>query len=153
MCAVVRLARFNVENAEDESAHMNFAGLPSPAAAGVVVSFVVLHEHILTGIGDVLVFDTFGIITISALPLITFLMSLLMVSRIRYPHLANQLLRGKKTLPTLLFIFASGLLIVWNIHLAMVFGFCGFVLFGFFRWIIIGLAKKLPSKQKAAVPQ
>ena len=44
-----RLARFNVENAEDESAHMNFAGLPSPATAGVVVSSVVLHEHFLSG--------------------------------------------------------------------------------------------------------
>jgi CDP-diacylglycerol--serine O-phosphatidyltransferase len=150
MCAVVRLARFNVENEEDEAAHMNFAGLPSPAAAGVVVSFVILHEHFLTGIGDVLVYDTFGIITISALPLITFLMSLLMVSRIRYPHLTNQLLRGKKTLPALLAIFASGMLIVWNIHVAMVFGFCGYVLFGLFRWIFDCLTKKLPSRRKAA---
>ena len=153
MCAVVRLARFNVENEEDEPAHMNFAGLPSPAAAGVVVSFVILHEYFLTGTGDTVVYDTFGVIIISALPLITFAMSLLMVSRIRYPHLANQLLRGKKTLATLLFIFASGLLIVWNIHLALVFGFSGFMLFGFFRWVISPFTKRLPSKQKAAAPQ
>jgi len=152
MCAVVRLARFNVENEEDESAHMNFAGLPSPAAAGVVVSFVILHEHLLPGMGgrSPEVHDTLGIITVSVLPLITFLMGLLMVSRIRYPHLPNQLLRGKKTLPALLTIFASGLLIVWNIHLAMVFGFCGFVLFGFFRWIVVSLQKKLPSKPAAS---
>jgi CDP-diacylglycerol--serine O-phosphatidyltransferase len=150
MCAVVRLARFNVENEEDEAAHMNFAGLPSPAAAGVVVSFVVLHEHFWGGIGDVPVYANLGIITVSVLPLITFLVSLLMVSRIRYPHLTNQLLRGKKTLAALLTIFACGLLIVWNIHIAMVFGFCGYVLFGLFRWVIVSLIKKLPSKRKAA---
>ena len=33
-CAAIRLARFNVENEEDESAHMSFIGLPTPAAAG-----------------------------------------------------------------------------------------------------------------------
>ena len=32
-CAAIRLARFNVENEEDESAHMSFIGLPTPAAA------------------------------------------------------------------------------------------------------------------------
>ena len=37
-CAVIRLARFNVENEEDESEHMSFMGLPTPAAAGVMVS-------------------------------------------------------------------------------------------------------------------
>ena len=154
MCAVVRLARFNVENEEDESAHMNFAGLPSPAAAGVVVSFVILHEHFLSGTNGRLpeLYGTFGIIILYALPLITFLMSLLMVSRIRYPHLTNQLLRGKKTLPALLTIFASVLFIMWNINLAMVFGFCGFVLFGFFRWVIVSLLKKLPSRSRSAPP-
>ena len=38
LCAVIRLARFNVENEEDESAHMSFSGLPSPAAAGAVAA-------------------------------------------------------------------------------------------------------------------
>ena len=140
MCAVVRLARFNVENEEDESAHMTFAGLPSPAAAGVVVSLVILHEHTLSIMG-VRIFSSFATVTVATLPLVTFFMGLLMVSRIRYPHLPNQLLRGKKTLPTLLAIFASGLLIVWSIHLALVFGFCGFVLFGLFRWIVSSIIK------------
>ena len=34
-CAALRLARFNVET-DDEDDHMNFSGLPSPAAASVV---------------------------------------------------------------------------------------------------------------------
>ena len=141
MCAIVRLARFNVENEEDESAHMIFSGLPSPAAAGVIVSLVIIHQQllprmILAASGGSYVFE---MITIFAFPVITFLMGLLMVSRIRYPHLTNQLLSGKKTLPTLLLLFACGLFVIWNIQLTMVIGFCGFALFGVLRWIIFSL--------------
>jgi CDP-diacylglycerol--serine O-phosphatidyltransferase len=144
MCAVVRLARFNAENEEDESAHMTFVGLPSPAAAGIIVSLVIIHQQILpriiTRVPDNI--QTFDIITISTLPLITLLSGILMVSRIRYPHLANQLLRGKKTLATLLLLFACGLLIIWNLQLAMVIGFCGFALFGVFRWLMLSIFRK-----------
>jgi len=154
MCAIVRLARFNVENDEDESAHMNFAGLPSPAAAGVIVSLVIIHQQILPRImsrtPDSI--QTFEIITISALPIITFFSGLLMVSRIRYPHLANQLLRGKKSLAMLLLLFACGLFIVWNLQLAMVVGFCGFALFGIFRWLILGVFRKPRRPQPEKEP-
>ena len=85
---------------------------------------------------------TFEIITISALPIITLLAGILMVSRIRYPHLANQLLRGKKSLAMLLLLFACGLFILWNLQLAMVAGFCGFALFGVFRWLILSVFRK-----------
>ena len=148
MCAVVRLARFNVENEEDEAAHMNFSGLPSPAAAGVVVSLVIMHQQLLprTAGQTSNMYNTFEILTVSVLPVITLLTGILMVSRIRYPHLTNQLLRRKKTPATLLAIFASGLLIVWNIQLAMVVGFCGFALFGVFRWIIVRFFKKAPPR-------
>jgi CDP-diacylglycerol---serine O-phosphatidyltransferase len=44
--ALLRLARFNAENAHDESAHMCFKGLPSPAAAGCVASLVIFHRYI-----------------------------------------------------------------------------------------------------------
>jgi len=144
MCAVVRLARFNVENEENESAHMNFAGLPSPAAAGVIVSLVIIHQQILPRIisraPDSM--KIFEIITIFTLPLVTFFSGILMVSRIRYPHLANQLFRGKKSLAMLLLLFACGILIIWNLQLVMVIGFCGFALFGVFRWIVLSIFRK-----------
>ncbi|MCX5683619.1 MAG: CDP-alcohol phosphatidyltransferase family protein, partial [Planctomycetota bacterium] len=41
-CALIRLARFNVENVHEEEAHMSFKGLPSPAAAGAVVSLIIV---------------------------------------------------------------------------------------------------------------
>jgi len=144
MCAVVRLARFNVENEENEAAHMSFAGLPSPAAAGVIVSLVIIHQQILPRITartpDMV--RTLDIVSTSILPVVTFLAGVLMVSRIRYPHLANQLLRGKKSLSMLLALFACMLFIIWNLQLAMVVGFCGFALFGVFRWIVFSVFRK-----------
>jgi len=141
MCTVVRLARFNVENEEDEAAHMNFTGLPSPAAAGVVVSLVIFYQQFISGIAVSQLFFVTG------LPLITFFTGLLMISRVRYPHLPNHLLRVKKTLPSLLLIFGSGIFIIWNIQLALLIGFCGFMVFGVCRELILTVSKKTSQPQ------
>lgn len=85
-CAAIRLARFNVENDENEAAHMSFAGLPSPAAAGVVVSLVLFHEEELPDVK----------LLVYALPFFALTAGILMVSRIRYPHIVNVYLRGKQ---------------------------------------------------------
>ena len=143
MCAIVRLARFNVENDDDETFHMNFAGLPSPAAAGVVISLIIFHQQILPQIAGEIT-RMYHIVTVTALPLVTFLTGILMVSRIRYPHAANQLLRSKKSPAFLLGIFAIVLLFVWNIQVTLAAGFCGFALFGVIRWI----ASLFKSKEK-----
>ena len=144
MCAVLRLARFNVENVEDEAAHMTFAGLPSPAAGGVVVSLVIFHQQILSGITGEATW-MFHILTVSVISLTTLFAGILMVSRIRYPHVANQLLRGKKTPASILTIFACVLFIVWNLQLTMVVGFCGFALYGVLRWVVNVFWKKQPA--------
>ena len=141
MCTIVRLARFNVENEDDEAAHMNFAGLPSPAAAGVVVSLIIFYKQYLSEIA------AFQIIFVISLPLLTLLAGILMMSRLRYPHLPNHMLRAKKTLPSLLLIFACGIFIVWNIQLALLVGFCGFMFFGLLRWVVISISKKVPQPQ------
>ena len=154
MCAVVRLARFNVENIDDEAAHMNFAGLPSPAAAGVLMSLVIFHQHYLTGINDVpAAASNFEMITVAVFPFITLFTGILMVSRVRYPHLANQLLRGKKSLPVLLAIFATGLFMVWNIQITLLAGFCGYALSGVLRWAFLGIFKKRPKNVISASSQ
>jgi CDP-diacylglycerol--serine O-phosphatidyltransferase len=94
-CATLRLARFNVENEPDESAHMNFHGLPSPGAAAAVVSLVILYawmefNHPLAGAWQFLT-------AAGVLSGITLLAALLMVSRFRYPHVVNQYIRGKRS--------------------------------------------------------
>jgi CDP-diacylglycerol--serine O-phosphatidyltransferase len=89
-CAAVRLARFNVENEQDASAHKYFRGLPSPGAAAAVIAMVILHEEFIRGETDL------GSRWIGALaPPLTLMFGLLMVSPYRYPHLINTVL-GKK---------------------------------------------------------
>jgi CDP-diacylglycerol--serine O-phosphatidyltransferase len=143
-CAAIRLARFNVENEEDESAHMSFVGLPSPAAAGVIVSLVIFHQEavpdILThpgrdwlagGLMNFLLDD----LVIYALPLIALGLAVLMVSRIRYAHVINQYIRGKKPFAHLIRALLFFGLVIWSRQVAFVLIFCGFAASGFMKWL------------------
>ena len=123
-CAAIRLARFNVENEEDESAHMSFMGLPTPAAAGVIVSLVIFHQETI---------PAFAIIC--ALPFFALGISILMVGRIRYPHILNQYLRGKKPFAYLIRVLLLLLALVFYIQTALVVIFCGFAANSFVKWL------------------
>ncbi|MHC4647750.1 MAG: CDP-alcohol phosphatidyltransferase family protein [Planctomycetota bacterium] len=158
-CAAIRLARFNVENAEDESAHMSFMGLPSPAAAGVIVSLVLFHQEALPEISDRNTY-LYGIcegIIIWVLPLFTLGAAALMVSRIRYPHVLNQYLRGKKPLWHLIKALVYLGLVICYRQAALVLIFCGFALNGFARWFyyrILGSRLALRREMKPSnVPE
>lgn len=120
LCAVMRLARFNVTQ-DNEPAHEYFRGLPSPAAAGMVASLVVIApglERLTTPemkesaqrMGEFLI-----LATSMALPVVTLIVACLMVSRIRYPHVFNQFFRGRHTYQHFVkLIFA--LVVVFLIH-------------------------------------
>src|SRR5262249_24268980 len=54
ICAILRLARFNVET-DEEDTHEYFSGLPSPAAAGTVASFMIAYpelEHLAAPLAE-----------------------------------------------------------------------------------------------------
>jgi CDP-diacylglycerol--serine O-phosphatidyltransferase len=123
-CAAIRLARFNVENEEDESAHMSFMGLPTPAAAGVIVSLVIFHQETISTLA-----------IICALPFFALGISILMVSRIRYPHILNQYLRGRKPFAYLIRVLLLLAFVWWNIQVALVVIFCGFAANSFVKWL------------------
>lgn len=99
--AVLRLARFNVETDEADS-HAFFSGLPSPAAAGTVASFPIMVFGLkrLEDAEHALWLERFADwldpVTVKMLPWITLAVAGLMVSRIRYVHLFNQLVRGRR---------------------------------------------------------
>lgn len=100
LCAILRLARFNVETDEEDS-HDAFSGLPSPAAAGTVASFPLAIGDLLNYAAEAGVrgrVASFLVPTVQiALPLITLAVACLMVSRIRYAHLFNQLFSGRRS--------------------------------------------------------
>jgi CDP-diacylglycerol--serine O-phosphatidyltransferase len=133
-CAAIRLARFNVENDANEMAHMSFVGLPSPGAAGVVVSLVIFQQE------EVPSFD----LLVYALPFVTLGVAILMVSRIRYPHVLNVYLTGKKPFGYLIrAMFLLGLA-VWNLQTALVLTFGGFAGGSLVRWFYGKVARKHP---------
>jgi len=101
VCAILRLARFNVETDEDDS-HAHFSGLPSPAAAGAVASFPIAMYGIkkmieATNPEFVISLGEFMKDRIDdLLPAVTLAVACLMVTRIRYNHVFNQLLTGAR---------------------------------------------------------
>jgi CDP-diacylglycerol--serine O-phosphatidyltransferase len=99
LCALLRLARFNVETDEDDS-HNYFSGLPSPAAAATVASFPIalnaLRERTFGSDETARSIAEWLIPVIHlALPLITLAVAILMVSRFKYAHVFNQV-RGQR---------------------------------------------------------
>jgi len=88
-CCALRLARFNIELDTEDSDHLSFKGLPSPAAAGTVASLVLLHQTKLVGLGMAQIATGVGIV------LITLLAAVAMVSTLRYAHVLNKYLRGR----------------------------------------------------------
>lgn len=95
-CAALRLARFNVETDDDDD-HMSFSGLPSPAAASVPASFAILFYSLRVDTNTAAYVGKVDTFIQTVLPFITFLVALLMVSRIPFPHLMNQIFRGQRS--------------------------------------------------------
>jgi len=123
-CAAIRLARFNVENEENESAHMSFMGLPSPAAAGVIVSLVILYQVKASSLSFIIIM----------LPFISLGVAVLMVSRIRYPHILNQYLSGKKPFAYLIRVLLFVGLVIWSMQAALAILFCVFAASSLMKW-------------------
>ena len=100
VCAALRLARFNIETDLDAESHKYFCGLPSPAAGGQVATLIILHYH-LGG-------TTF---VPHLLPGVAFLAGVLMVSRVRYPHVVSLYLSGHHAFADVVFLAIGALLI------------------------------------------
>lgn len=142
-CAAIRLARFNVENDENEMAHMSFVGLPSPGAAGVVVSLIIFQQERFPGFN----------LLVYALPLATLGVAVLMVSRVRYPHIVNVYLRGKKPFGYLIRVLLFLGLVWWNIQTALVLIFGYFAAGSFAKWLygkVFAKSGRLPGQESPA---
>lgn len=93
VCAVLRLARFNVATRPEEEHHRSFVGLPSPPAAGMIASFVILHVNL-----SQLPYD-FPWVGKLVLPVLLLVVGPLMVSKMRYVHLVHEITRGPRSFP------------------------------------------------------
>jgi CDP-diacylglycerol---serine O-phosphatidyltransferase len=116
-CAALRLARFNVESDSDDD-HTMFAGLPTPAAAAAIGSFAIL-SYSLRNENAVVTNENFQLYDMwmqRLVPLFAVIISVLMVSRLPYPHPLTQFVRGQRSFAQLIAILFSlmVILITWN---------------------------------------
>ncbi len=86
--AAVRLARFNVEHAKAEFDHRVFRGLPSPAAAAILVGLVLCQDHVTA--------DAARGVLKYATPLTALTIAFLMVSRVPYRRFGRAYLMGRQ---------------------------------------------------------
>jgi CDP-diacylglycerol--serine O-phosphatidyltransferase len=118
VCAALRLARFNVETPLEAEAHKSFKGLPSPGAAGLMVSSVLFLTEWGRAIPN-------GLIAI--LPFMMMVSAVLMVTRVRYPHILSQMDVGEKpfSFVVLVVFFAMLVFLEPQVGLFIVFLFYG----------------------------
>lgn len=131
LCAAVRLARFNVitnpllKRAEIES-NKDFLGLPVPAAAGAVASLVLFLLYLAENERSLRQ-------AALALPILLLLISVLMVSTIRYPSFKEIGWQTKTRLWTFVVVLVGGILI-WKLkEVAFVILFLSYLAFGIGR--------------------
>jgi CDP-diacylglycerol--serine O-phosphatidyltransferase len=151
-CAAIRLARFNAENIEGESAQKRFRGLPVPGAAAGLVALLVLHED--------LVFEEafwFGINWAAGVRWligpVVFLLGILMVSRLNYVHVFNEYVRREHPpihLVWLVLLVGIGIFSP-QIMLAVV-ATC-YVLSGVVQWLGRSRSRKSPPEKRVGVEE
>ena len=151
VCAILRLARFNVET-DEEDTHQYFSGLPSPAAGGTVASFMIAYPEIQDlarpSAADASAVERVTHVAASyLLPAIQFLVPLvalacacLMVSRIRYSHVFNQWFKGRRNYQHILQLVIGAALVFIVRELAVPLIFCIFAFGSPVRaaWISVG---------------
>lgn len=144
ICTILRLARFNVEAGLGDDDHHSFRGLPSPAAAGCLASVAIMRYDLYQFQLEQQVADFDRIVTIvsSALPFAALLLSILMVSTIPYPHLVNQMVRGKQPFQHLVHLLVAVIAILLIKEMSLVIGFWGFA--------GLGPARRLLSRMRPA---
>jgi CDP-diacylglycerol--serine O-phosphatidyltransferase len=109
-CAILRLARYNVETDDDDD-HGSFRGLPSPAAAASIACFVLA----LTWVHETFAWfaeEPWPWILRIAFPALCAFIGFMMVTRIRYVHVFNRFVNRKQSLRTMVVFLALLMLVV-----------------------------------------
>src|SRR5688500_11294809 len=130
-CAAIRLARFNVSNEHGEQHHYSVLGLPSPGAAGAVVGFILMQQDLREwSLTTALSLRHLANVCVYVLPALVVVCGLLMVSNIRYPHVVNKYLRGRRPITRLLMGVVAILLLVVAHRYALAIGCVVYALYG-----------------------
>ena len=157
VCAILRLARFNVDNTPDPAAHKRFRGLPSPGAAGCLASLAILRGELPGKL--VQYWSDFEPDAVRQMvqrlvegfaPLGGLVIALLMVSVVPYPHVTKQVLRGRRHLGHLIQVLLVAFIILLVRELALVLLFWIYALGVPLRYVIL---KNLRPQRELPTPR
>jgi CDP-diacylglycerol--serine O-phosphatidyltransferase len=137
--ALLRLARFNVENAPEANAHKCFKGLPSPAAAGCVASLVIFQSYINRFTAPELQFikrfvepqliQSWVSYVTYVLPFLALVLGFAMVSsRLKYDHFASKLFSRGYSVDFLVYLLFGILLLAMVPEVMLPVAFIGYLL-------------------------
>ncbi len=157
--ATLRLARYNVgkhnvgkHNGGPRKDAGRFTGLPSPAAAGAVVSVVLLYLDLIDPMSDLSglgIADYAGYIPL-ALPVYALFVGLLMVSRVSYAHLARAMLSGRKPFPYLVIFLLLAVLAAMQLAPVLAAAFTAYVFAGV---VLEAKVRLLGARRKEGEPE
>ena len=155
LCCALRLARFNVLAQKGETSK-NFKGLPSPAAAGVLISFVLSYQllgpkEVALNVKTIPVLMDVMPTFFRVMPIVMIILSFLMVSNVPYLSFKKLALSRLRTIQLLVLMIVLVLLIVVYPQNTIFIIFSVYALSGlvvYFSQLFIRRARK-----KTAVPQ
>jgi len=142
MCAVIRLARFNVEQAGRKKTH--FTGLPSPAAGGTLATYYWFSQT-----------DLYTQTMIADLPwhqMLRFIMlglSFLMISNVQYAAMPTIGYRSVKQILGSLLVVGTVLGVIFLPKQFFFPAAMAYVLYGLVATVFIGLLDRLPGHDAA----
>ncbi len=131
VCGALRLARFNVQTGEEKK---DFQGLPTPAAGGMVASYVVFHQYFFGPITDANYF-VLGLV---------FGLAVLMVSSVPYASFKVITWTKKASFMALVLLAGFFALVATNPDVMLFVFACIYVAFGLLRGVI-----KIPQAVKS----
>lgn len=152
-CAALRLARFNVEHESHETAHSTFSGLPTPGAAGVIASLVLLFGEVQLVKDTSRVAHILSEVIIYLLPLISVIIGLLMVSRLPYIHVINRYAKGRRPLGYLVRAVFMTIFLIWKPEVTLTIAFVVYAGSSGIRWVWQShISKYIPMAAKRNPP-
>ncbi len=141
-CAAMRLARFNVSNEHGEQHHFSFLGLPSPGAAAAVAGWILMQQEMSSqGLHGV------AAVSLYVLPLIVLGTGLLMISNVRYPHMINRYLRGRRSIARLVVAVMVLLMLIVAHQYALGLGGLAYTLWGLWLWGSARIRSRAAARQ------
>lgn len=145
LCAGVRLARFNVithplvYTTQAKYDTKDFVGLPAPAAAGMIVSLVL----VITAVEDLRRW-------VLLLPPLMLLIAFLMVSTIRYPSFKQVGWHTRARFGTFVLVLILAAAIFFYRQFAVALIFLGYLVFGIGRHLTVVVQRRRRAARRAA---